>query len=98
MDFAQAAEMCNRTPGQMATAPPDGQAGELLARPRALADGSVAVEARLLTAEAFNGDDIDPVTASWPSGPSRWPAGPATRSSRARRLTSSPRSSWPAAS
>ena len=62
-DLAQAAEMCNRTPGLMATAPPDGQAGELLARARALADGSVAVEARLLTAEAFNGDDIDPVTA-----------------------------------
>ena len=65
-DLAQAAEMCNRTPGLMATAPPDGQAGELLARARALADGNVA--------------------------------GPATRSPRARRLTSSPRSSWPAAS
>ena len=63
MELAQAAEMCNRTPGLMATAPAGGQAGELLARARALADGSVAVEARLLTAEAFNGDDIDPVTA-----------------------------------
>src|SRR6185369_13242914 len=36
---------------------------ELLARARALAGGSVAVEARLLTAEAYNGDDTDPVTA-----------------------------------
>jgi hypothetical protein len=55
--------MCNRTPGLMTTLPPAGQAGELLARARALAGGSVAVEARLLTAEAFNGDDLDPVTA-----------------------------------
>ena len=29
----------------------------------ALADGSVAAQARLLTAEAYNGDDTDPVTA-----------------------------------
>ena len=57
MDLAQAAEMCNRTPGLMTTLPPAGQADELLARARALAGGSVAVEARLLTAEAFNGDD-----------------------------------------
>ena len=63
MDLAQAAEMYNRTPGLMATLPPAGQAGELLARARALAGGSVAVEARLLTVEAFNADDLDPVTA-----------------------------------
>ncbi len=63
MDLARAAEMCNRTQGLMATAPPPGQAGELLTRAWALSDGSVTVEARLLTAEAFSGDDIDPVTA-----------------------------------
>ena len=63
MDLARAAEMCNRTRGLMATAPPPGQASELLAQAGALSDGSVAVAARLLTAEAFNGDDTDPVTA-----------------------------------
>ena len=63
MDLAQAAEMCNRTRGLMATAPAAGLADELLARGRALAGGNVAAQARLLTAEAFNGDDTDPVTA-----------------------------------
>jgi predicted ATPase len=63
MDLAQAAEMCNRTPGLMTTLPPASQAAELLAQARALAGGSMAVEARLLTAEAFSGDDLDPVTA-----------------------------------
>ena len=42
-----------RRPGAMSCSP----AG------RALADGNVAAEARLLTAEAYAGDDIDPVTA-----------------------------------
>jgi predicted ATPase/DNA-binding CsgD family transcriptional regulator len=63
MDLAQAAEMCNRTPGLMSTLPPAGQAAELVTRARALASGSVAVEARVLTAEAFRGDDLDPATA-----------------------------------
>jgi len=63
MDLAQAAEMCNRTVGLMATAPADGLADELLARGWALAGGNVAAQARLLTAEAYNGDDADPVTA-----------------------------------
>src|SRR6266487_264818 len=62
-DLAQAAEMCNRTRGMMATLPPDGLADELLTRGRALAGESVAAQARLLTAEAFNGDDTDPATA-----------------------------------
>ena len=39
------------------------QAAELVARARALADGSMAVEARVLAAEAFRGEDLDPVTA-----------------------------------
>ena len=63
MDLAQAAEMCNRTPGLMSALPPAGQAAELVARARALADGSMAVEARVLAAEAFRGEDLDPVTA-----------------------------------
>ena len=40
-----------------------GQADELLARGWALAGGEPGAEARLLTAEAFNGEDTDPVTA-----------------------------------
>ena len=47
----------------MATAPPDGLARELIARGRALAGGNMTAESRLLTAEAYAGDDIDPVTA-----------------------------------
>ena len=47
----------------MATGARDGEADELLAQARALAGGDLAAEARLLTAEAFNGDDADPVTA-----------------------------------
>jgi predicted ATPase len=61
-DLAEAAEMIGRARGLMATAPADGQADELLARGRALADGNVAAEARLLTAEACNGNEADPVT------------------------------------
>jgi hypothetical protein len=63
MDLAQAAEMCNRMPGLMATRRRDGQADELIARGEALAGGDLAAAARLLTAEAYNGDDTDPVTA-----------------------------------
>jgi predicted ATPase/DNA-binding CsgD family transcriptional regulator len=63
IDLAQAAEMCNRTRGMMATVPPDDLADELLTRGRALAGEGVAAHARLLTAEAFNGDDTDPATA-----------------------------------
>ena len=64
-DLAEAAEMIGRTPGLMATAPADGQAAALLARGWALAraDRNVAAEARLLAAEAYNRDEIDPVTA-----------------------------------
>ncbi|HEY2285194.1 MAG TPA: LuxR C-terminal-related transcriptional regulator, partial [Streptosporangiaceae bacterium] len=68
-DLAEAAEMIGRTRGLMATAPADGQADALLARAWTLAraDRDAArlrtAEARLLAAEAFNRDDIDPVTA-----------------------------------
>jgi predicted ATPase/DNA-binding CsgD family transcriptional regulator len=63
VDLAEAAEMLGRAPGLMATAPPDGLAHELIARGRALAGENVAATSRLLTAEAYTGDDIDPVTA-----------------------------------
>jgi hypothetical protein len=62
-DLAEAAELIGRAPGLMATAPPDGLARELIARGRALADGNMTAESRLLTAEAYTGDDVDPVTA-----------------------------------
>ena len=63
MDLARAAELINRGPGLMATAPPVGEVDALLAEAWALAAGDPAAEARVLTAEAFNGADTDPVTA-----------------------------------
>jgi predicted ATPase/DNA-binding CsgD family transcriptional regulator len=62
-DLAEAAELIGRAVGLMATAPPDGLAHELIARGRALADGNMTAESRLLIAEAYTGDDVDPVTA-----------------------------------
>ncbi|WP_066367533.1 ATP-binding protein [Herbidospora mongoliensis] len=61
-DLAQAAELCHRAVGLMATAPQDGWAAELLARGRALTDGSTVAESRLLTAAACAGDYTDPAT------------------------------------
>jgi hypothetical protein len=55
--------MLNRARGMMSTVHADGQAEVLLARGRALAGGNAAAEARLLTAEAFNGAELDPVSA-----------------------------------
>jgi len=64
-DLAQAAELCHRARGLMATAPADGLPGELIARGWALVlgDGNAAAEARLLIAEAYDRDNIDPVAA-----------------------------------
>ena len=62
-DLAEAAELLGRAVGLMATAPPNGLARELIARGRALAGGNITSESRLLTAEAYTGDDLDPVTA-----------------------------------
>jgi predicted ATPase/DNA-binding CsgD family transcriptional regulator len=64
-DLADAAEMIDRTPGLMATVPPGAEADALLARGWALArvDRNMAAEARLLTAEAYRHDEIDPVAA-----------------------------------
>jgi hypothetical protein len=47
----------------MAKRPAAGEADALLAKARTLAAGDPAVEARTLTAEAFTGSALDPVTA-----------------------------------
>jgi predicted ATPase len=64
-NLAQAAELCHRARGLMATAPADGLPGELIARGWALVlgDGDAGAEARLLIAEAYDRDNIDPVAA-----------------------------------
>jgi predicted ATPase len=64
-NLAQAAELCHRARGLMATAPADDLPGELIARGWALVlgDGNPAAEARLLIAEAYDRDNIDPVAA-----------------------------------
>jgi predicted ATPase/DNA-binding CsgD family transcriptional regulator len=63
VDLARAAELINRGPGMMAWAPAAVEVDALLAEGWALAAGDPGAEARLLTAEAFNGEDTDPVTA-----------------------------------
>ena len=55
--------MIGRAVGLMATAPPDGLMRELITRGQGLAGGDVTAQSRLLTAEAYTGDDTDPVTA-----------------------------------
>ena len=84
-DLAEAAEMIGRTPGLMATAPAAGQAQALLTQGWALAraDRTVAAEARLLAAEAFSRDEIDPVTAELTERAitlARWAGDPLTES------------------
>lgn len=61
-DLARNAELINRGPGLMATAPADGEAEALLAEGWALADGDLTAQARLLTAEAFDRSTADPAT------------------------------------
>jgi predicted ATPase/DNA-binding CsgD family transcriptional regulator len=61
-DLAQAAELINRGPGLMATRPPDGTVDALLAEAWEFAGDDLDAEARILTAEAFNGTETDPVT------------------------------------
>jgi len=63
VDLARAAELINRGPGLMAAPPPEDAMGALLAEAWVLAGGDPAAEARVLTAEAFNGTETDPVTA-----------------------------------
>jgi predicted ATPase/DNA-binding CsgD family transcriptional regulator len=62
-DLARNAELITRGPGLMSTGPVAGQVEALIAEGRELADGDPAALARLLTAEAFNGDTADPATA-----------------------------------
>ncbi|WP_132126102.1 ATP-binding protein [Actinocrispum wychmicini] len=61
-DLARNAELINRGPGLMATAPAVGEVAALIAEGWALAGSDLAAQARLLTAEAFNGDIADPAT------------------------------------
>ena len=61
-DLARAAELINRAPGLMATAPPAGAVRALLTQGWALAGDDLVAQARLLTAEAFDGDTADPAT------------------------------------
>jgi predicted ATPase/DNA-binding CsgD family transcriptional regulator len=61
-DLARNAELINRGRGLMATAPAAGEVEALITRGWALADGDLTAEARLLTAEAFNGAVADPAT------------------------------------
>ena len=60
MDLARAAELVGRGPGIMAVAPPAGEGERLLSRARPLAEGLPAAESRILTAEAFALDELDP--------------------------------------
>ena len=62
-DLAEAAEMIGRAVGLMATAPPAGLMRALITRGQGLAGGDVTAQSRLLTAEAYTGEDTDPVTA-----------------------------------
>jgi predicted ATPase/DNA-binding CsgD family transcriptional regulator len=62
VDLARTAELINRAPGLMATEPPTGQAAALIAQGWALAGGDLTAQARLLTAEAFEGAAHDPAT------------------------------------
>ena len=61
-DLARNAELINRGPGLMATEPEAGEVEALIARGRALADGDLTAEARLLIAEACAGAVADPAT------------------------------------
>jgi predicted ATPase/DNA-binding CsgD family transcriptional regulator len=62
-NLAQAAEFINRCPGSIADLPPGEEVDALLTEARALAGGELAAEARIRTAEAFTGLELDPVTA-----------------------------------
>jgi predicted ATPase/DNA-binding CsgD family transcriptional regulator len=61
-DLARNAELINRGPGLMATGRVAGEVEALITEGWALAGGDLAAQARLLTAEAFNGGIADPAT------------------------------------
>ena len=60
-DLARNAEQINRSPGILETSPVDGVEA-LIAEGWALAGDDLTAQARLVTAEAFNGDEADPTT------------------------------------
>lgn len=62
-NLAQAAELINRGPGLIADLPPAEQVAALLAEARALGVGNLSAEASIRAAEAFTGQELDPVTA-----------------------------------
>jgi predicted ATPase/DNA-binding CsgD family transcriptional regulator len=62
-DLAQAAELINRGSGLIADLPPAEEVDALLAEARALAGDDLAARARVATAEAFAGPELDPQTA-----------------------------------
>jgi hypothetical protein len=61
-NLALAATLINRGPGIMAEVPPPEVVGELIQEATVLAGGSPRAEPSILTAQAFNGDELDPVT------------------------------------
>jgi predicted ATPase/DNA-binding CsgD family transcriptional regulator len=61
-DLARNAELINRGPGLMATGPAPGEVEALIAEGWALAGDDLTAQARLLSAEAFNGAIADPAT------------------------------------
>jgi predicted ATPase/DNA-binding CsgD family transcriptional regulator len=62
-NLAQAAEFINRCSGIIADLPPAEEVDALLTEARALAGGDLSAEARIRTAEAYTGPELDPVTA-----------------------------------
>ncbi len=63
VDLARNAELINRGSGLMATEPAAGLADTLIAQGWALAGDDLRAQARLVTAESFNGGIADPETA-----------------------------------
>jgi hypothetical protein len=61
-NLATAATLINRGPGIMAEVPPPEVVDELIQEAVALAGNSPLAEPSILTAQAFNGDELDPVT------------------------------------
>jgi predicted ATPase/DNA-binding CsgD family transcriptional regulator len=61
-NLALAATLINRGPGIMADVPPASVVDDLIQEAVSVAGGSPLAEPSILTAQAFSGDDLDPVT------------------------------------
>jgi predicted ATPase/DNA-binding CsgD family transcriptional regulator len=61
-NLAVAATLINRGPGIMANVPPPEVVDELLREAAAVSGGDARAESGILTAQAFNGDELDPLT------------------------------------